>query len=503
MPTEQQADEPNLVNQPMLAALDLGSNSFHLVIARIVEGDLQILARYKERVRLAAGLNSELELSAEAMQRGLENLQRCNERLQDIPKANVRVVATHTLRACKNRNTFLKQAKKVLAHPIEIISGHEEARLIFQAVAHTEHLPGRTLVIDIGGGSTELVIGSGFEVEQLTSRSMGCVSYTQQFFTKGVTEKAFKQAVLAAHQALEPIAQIFRRQGWDQVLATSGTAAALSSIASQFSGQPTITLQALQQAKAELVAVGDPTQCQLQGINETRLPVLAGGIAIMQAVMESLSIGRLRYSEAALREGVLYEMDDTMRHHDIRLRTRRSLQARYRVDREQATRVKQSAAELWQQVYREWKLPESSLELLLHAAALHEVGLNINAYSVHKHGSYILQHVDMPGIHADEQQLIALLVRFYRKKLLLEEIAEPGRYSAKQTVRLIRILRLAVLLNISRTTTPLATPGVKVDGQAMQLSFATDYLQQQQLLNADLLKEAALLEQHEMLLSFS
>lgn len=503
MPKSIQQQEPELANQPKLAALDLGSNSFHLVIARLVEGDLQILSRHKERVRLAAGLNQQLELSDAAMQRGLDNLRRCNERLQDIPKQNVRIVATHTLRVCRNRAQFLSQAQQLLAHPIEVISGHEEARLIFQAVAHTEQLSGRALVVDIGGGSTELAIGNGFEVEQLSSRTMGCVSYTQQFFAQEISQQAFKRAILAASHALEPIARIYRKQGWEQAFATSGTASALASAAKQFSGSSAITLDALIKIQEHMIKAGSAANCQLEGVNENRLPVLAGGTAIMIAIMQSLQLSQLQYSDAALREGVLYEMDDAMRHQDIRLRTRRSLQARYKVDREQATRVKQSLSQLYQQLHDAWQLPTGSLELLLDAAALHEIGLNINTVAVHKHSSYILEHVDMPGIRQEEQAVIAMLVRFYRKKLPAEELIAIGDYDANILLRLIRILRLAVILNISRSPSGLQIPEVEVTAEQMQLTFTPGYLAEQQLLNADLQREAAYLSALGLQLAFT
>lgn len=503
MPVPHPNHEPDLANHPKLAALDLGSNSFHLVIARLVEGDLQILARYKERVRLAAGLDKHAHLSEPAIQKGLENLQRCNEHLRDIPKENVRVVATHTLRVATNRQQFLDRAQHRLTHPIEIISGHEEARLIFQAVAHTEHLQGNTLVVDIGGGSTELIIGNGFEAKQLTSRAMGCVSYTQQYFEQGMTPQAFEQAELAAHQALEPIARIYRTLGWKQAIATSGTAAALAAITLQTTGKEQITQASLQHIKQALIEAKTPQNIQLAGINENRLPVLAGGVAIMLAVMQSLAVESICYSEAALREGVLYEMDPSTRHQDIQLRTRRSLQARYQVDREQAARVKQAVYAIWQQVQTPWELPEALLSVLLHAAALHEVGLNINAYAVHKHSGYILSHVDMPGISQHQQALIATLTRFYRKKLPLETLEPIGDYQESTVLRLIRILRLAVIFNISRSPQAIETPTIKVKSEQMELTFSTGYLSTRQLLQADLAKEANYLMQCNLHLSYT
>ena len=486
-------------NDTILAALDLGSNSFHMVIARIVQGSLQILSRHKEKVRQAAGLNADQLLDEASMQRGLESLARFNERLQPFAQAQVRIVATYTLRQARNARDFLTRAEQVLAHPVEVISGHEEARLIFQAVAHSESTQGNTLVIDIGGGSSELIIGNQFDVQQLTSRSMGCVSFTRKFFAEGMTKSSFKKAILAAEQELESIVKPFCKLGWQSALATSGTAKALATCAQElgFQSISAESLQALQkcmiQQKGELA---------IKGINPDRVQVLAGGLAVMQAIVKSLGIEAMQYSSAALREGVLYEMHGGMEHDNVRQRTRESLQARYNVDLSQAKNVAETARWLWLQLKADWNLAKPTLNLLKHAAHLHEVGLDINSSTIQRHSAYILEHSDLPGYNLDEQLVLANLVRFHRKRLHLEQLLPiESLMKSKSLVRLIRILRIAVLLNIGRHGCP-QLQQASADGKNMSLQFEPNFLIENQLLQADLERESHWLSAVDLQLKF-
>ncbi|MBW8192712.1 exopolyphosphatase [Neiella marina] len=470
----------------VLVALDLGSNSFHMVIARIVEGNLQILSRHKEKVRLAAGLDEHNHLDDAAMQRGLQSLSRFNERLQPFDTTKVRIVATHTLRKASNARDFLRQAETVLSHPVEVISGHEEARLILKAVAHAEVTEDKTLIIDIGGGSTELALGLQQDVLQLASRTMGCVSYTQQFFADGISKSAFKKAILAAQQQLEPVIDHYRRTGWSQVLATSGTASALAACAQEM-GFGDISSDSLKELQK--VLIDQQTDVTIKGVSADRMQVLAGGLAIMSAIVAALGIESVRYSPAALREGVLYEMHGGMEHSDVRRRTRESLMARYTVDQQQAERVTEVAIWLWQQVKQDWSLPDSSLSLIRHAAYLHEIGLNINSSAIQRHSAYIIENTNLPGFNRDEQLVLANLVRFHRKRLQLNQLLPIEQLMKDKTlVRLIRLLRIAVLLNLGRQG--YAQPSnVAVDGKSMTLTFAQETLESQQLLCMDLDRE--------------
>ena len=217
-----------------VAALDIGSNSFHLVVARIVAGSVQILHRVKQKVRLAEGLNEDNVLQGEAKQRGLDTLKIIADSLKGFEPDSVRIVATHTLRRAVNAKEFIEEALQVLPYPIEVISGTEEARLIYSGVAHTNHDAGKRLVVDIGGGSTEFIIGEGLSPLLLRSLQMGCVSYTQRFFANGeLKAKAFDKAIIAAEQEMEPIEERYRRLGWQRCIGTSGTIKAIYNLVQQ------------------------------------------------------------------------------------------------------------------------------------------------------------------------------------------------------------------------------------------------------------------------------
>nr|WP_285817733.1 exopolyphosphatase [Echinimonas agarilytica] len=461
-----------------------------MVIARIVEGNLQILSRHKEKVRLAAGLEDDLRLNQEAFERGLASLARFNERLQPFEGTSVRIVATHTLRRAINAKDFLEQAEKVLSHSVEVISGYEEARLIFQAVAHNEVTKHNTLVIDIGGGSTELAIGSQFVEHALASRSMGCVSFTQKYFAKGITKQAFKKAVIAAKQELEPITKGFKKVGWKQVRATSGTASALAECAKEF-GYDAISKGSLQDLQKRLIE--NDGRLELAGISPDRMQVIAGGLAVMLAIVNTFEIAAIDYSPAALREGVLYEMHGGLEHDNVRVRSRDSLQKRYNVDLHQAKSVNDAANWLWHQLADDWQLSAASLKLLGFAAQLHEVGFDINSSAIQRHSAYIIEHTNMAGFNRDEQLVLANLVRFHRKRLQLNNILPIEKLMKDKTlIRLIRILRVAVLLNIGRHGYELPI-SAKAEGKVMTLVFDADTLEQQQLLAADLERESSLI----------
>lgn len=477
-----------------LVAIDLGSNSFHSIIARLNRGAVQVLSTHKERVRLAAGLDDQHQLGDEAIERALATLKRMAERLQGLDGARVRIVATHSLRQARNRQRFLRAAEAILGYPVEIISGHEEARLIYQGVAHTEQLSGRTLVVDIGGGSTELALGEGFELHQLSSHIMGCVSFSERYFGRRIDEAAFQQARLAALQALEPVVSPFRRHGWHSVRATSGTAAALrDAVVALGHSDGLLTAARLAEVRQLLIGAGHWQQIGLVGISDSRKPVIAGGLAILMAVQEALGIDGFNYAVAGLREGVLYEMDAAMRHHDIRQRTRASLMARYNVDRDHASEVVQVALTLWDQSAERWQLPPESRTLLEHAAWLHEVGLDINSKGVQRHSAYILANCDLPGFNQSEQQLLATLVRWHRKRFKREEFSDQPGLSARVQRRLCRLLRLAVVLNLARQPGYVPRFEVTVQGRQMVLKLPSAWLTNRELVSADLAREAALL----------
>lgn len=476
------------------AAVDLGSNSFHMVIARVVDGAMQIIGRLKQRVHLADGLDSNNMLSEEAMERGLACLSLFAERLQGFEPSSVCIVGTHTLRQALNAPEFLKRAEKVIPYPIEIISGNEEARLIFMGVEHTQPEKGRKLVIDIGGGSTELVIGEDFEPKLVESRRMGCVSFAQLYFPGGtINAENFQRARVAATQKLETLAWQFRIQGWDVALGASGTIKAAHEVLLALGEKDgSITPERLKKLIAEVVKFKSFDELNLPGLSDERKAVFAPGLAILCGVFDALAINELRLSDGALREGVLYEMEGRFRHQDIRSRTAQSLANQYNIDREQARRV----LETTMHIYDQWQAQNPKLinpqlaALLKWAAMLHEVGLNINHSGMHRHSAYILQNSDLPGYNQEQQLMMATLVRYHRKAIKLDDLPRFTLFKKKHYLPLIQLLRLGVLLNNQRqaTTTP-PTLRLKTDDNHWTLSFPHDWFSQNALVLFDLERE--------------
>ncbi len=476
------------------AAVDLGSNSFHMVIARVVDGAMQIIGRLKQRVHLADGLDSNNMLSEEAMERGLACLSLFAERLQGFDPSSVCIVGTHTLRQALNAPEFLKRAEKVIPYPIEIIAGNEEARLIFMGVEHTQPEKGRKLVIDIGGGSTELVIGEDFEPKLVESRRMGCVSFAQIYFPGGtINAENFQRARVAATQKLETLAWQFRIQGWDVALGASGTIkAAYEVLLALGEKDGIITPERLKKLVAEVVKFKNFDELSLPGLSDERKAVFAPGLAILCGVFDALAINELRLSDGALREGVLYEMEGRFRHQDIRSRTAQSLANQYNIDREQARRVLETTMHMFEQWQAQNpKLTNPQLTALLKwAAMLHEVGLNINHSGMHRHSAYILQNSDLPGYNQEQQLMMATLVRYHRKAIKLDDLPRFTLFKKKYYLPLIQLLRLGVLLNNQRqaTTTP-PTLRLKTDDNHWTLSFPNDWFSQNALVLFDLERE--------------
>ncbi|WP_227136524.1 exopolyphosphatase [Kosakonia radicincitans] len=476
------------------AAVDLGSNSFHMVIARVVDGAMQIIGRLKQRVHLADGLDSNNMLSEEAMERGLACLSLFAERLQGFDPSSVCIVGTHTLRQALNATEFLKRAEKVIPYPIEIIPGNEEARLIFMGVEHTQPEKGRKLVIDIGGGSTELVIGEDFEPKLVESRRMGCVSFAQMYFPGGtINGENFRRARISATQKLESLAWQFRIQGWNVALGASGSIKAANEVLIA-SGEKDgfITPERLEKLVDEVLKYKNFSELSLPGLSEERKAVFVPGLAILCGVFDALAIRELRLSDGALREGVLYEMEGRFRHQDIRSRTAQSLASQYNIDREQARRVLETTT----QMYDQWQAQNPKLNnpqlaaLLKWAAMLHEVGLNINHSGMHRHSAYILQNSNLPGFNQEQQLMMATLVRCHRKALKLDELPRFTLFKKKQFLPLVQLLRLGVLLNNQRqaTTTP-PTLFLKTDENHWTLRFPHDWFSQNALVLLDLEKE--------------
>lgn len=476
----------------VIAAVDLGSNSFHMVVARRLHGQLVILDRLRETVRLGAGLDEHGRLERDATERALTCLQRFGQRLRDMQAESVRVVGTNTLRRAKRRGAFLDRAREALGHPIEVIAGIEEARLIYLGVAHTTpREPGRRLVVDIGGGSTEFIIGEGMHPKRLESLHMGCVGMTARYFEDGVvSEKRMKHARLAARLELEPIQESFKNGAWDYAIGSSGTVRAMSDII-RGRGGDLITPAAIDELVELTLRTGELSRLRLPGLTEDRVPVFAGGLAIIAEILQALDIKSMRTADGALREGLLYDLLGRHIDEDARVRTVRAMQSRYHVDVAQAERVEATALAFHKEVEKAWDLEDPFAQLVLGwGARLHEIGLDISHSQYQKHGAYLLEHADMPGFPKEEQALLARLVGAHRRKLHLEPLEELSPPWHLKAEFLIVLLRLAVLLHRGRTTVPLPRIDLEVKERALQLRFPPGWLSEHPLTFADLEQEA-------------
>ncbi len=480
-----------------IAAVDLGSNSFHMIVAQEADGDLQLVDRMREMTRLAAGLDDSNYLIDEVLDRAIQCLQRFGERLRGIPPKRVRVVGTNTLRKARNSLDFLRMAKDVLGHSIDIISGYEEARLIYLGVSHSiEDDADRRLVVDIGGGSTELIIGRHFAPENLESLYLGCVSMSQRYFGDGnIDAQRLRVAKIAARQELETIEWRYRQAAWDTAIGASGTCLTISAVArEQGWTQGDITAEVLETLEKILIKRGRVDKLGLAGLNPERAPVFVGGVAILSAVFEALGIERMRVSTGALREGLLYDLIGRVHREDIREQTITRLLDRYHVDSEQASRISASALQLLEQCTTSWELSgEEHGQLLRWASLVHEIGLAISHVQYHKHGSYLLSNLDLPGFARGEQQKLAALVRSHRRKFASSEFAALPPDSQAAVEKLCLLLRLAVLLHRRRSNIALPALTLEVSKRGLKLGFPRNWIDAHPLTQADLEQEQSFL----------
>jgi len=474
-------------HQPILAAVDLGSNSFRLQVARVENDQLYMLDELREPVRLAAGLTPDRYLDTEAQQRALTTLGLFAERLRGLPREAVRAVGTNSLRVARNAADFIPQAEHVLGFPIEVIAGHEEARLIYLGVAHgLPQSPDNLLVMDIGGGSTEFIIGNGLNPLRLESLYMGCVSYSMRFFPdEEITKQNLKKAELAARNELQTIAADFKGQ-WKQAFGSSGTAKAIGEIL-ELNGYSKggITRNGLEKLRAQLLKAGNVHKLDLQGLRPDRLPVLAGGFAILYAAFCELEIERMQPALGALREGVLYDLLGRFHDNDMRDVTVRQFMQRYRIDARQAERVAQLARLFLQQFLGD-EAGETTLHMLGWAAKLHEIGISVAHSGYHKHTAYILANADMPGFSKKEQARLSLLALAQRGNL---DKLEEQLKNAEDRV-LAMSLRLAVLFYRSRRDIGLPPLRGRFSGTKFHLSIEAEWLAQNPLTEAALQEEA-------------
>lgn len=475
-----------------LAAVDLGSNSFHLVVARYEKGQLQVIDRLREAVRLAGGLAPDGSLSAEKRRDALACLAQIGQRIAHLPDDRVWAVGTNTIRKLKAPRAFLIAAETALGHPIEIVSGREEARLIYLGVAHgIPESRKRRLVVDIGGGSTEFIIGEGHAPIERESVQMGCVATTLTWFGTGeITRKRYDEARAAIALELQQFATEYKTRGWKECWGSSGTIKAIGDIANHLGDKDgLITRGLMEEIRDAMVKAGHIDKIKLPGLNEERRAVIAGGAVILHAIIETLQIKSMQACETAMREGLLWDMVGRAEHSDPREATILGLCQRYSVDEVHAERVERSALILFDAVARQWGLDETHRTWLHFAARVHEIGLVIAHSQHHQHASYVLANSDMAGFTRLEQQVLATIVRGHRRGIPVNALKLIPARAAPQAERLMILLRLAALLHRSRVDERVPKLGIEGSDRGLKLTLPEKWLQSHPLTSTDLDQE--------------
>ncbi len=501
---------PKFFQQPpdteVVAAVDLGSNSFHMIVARFKDGQIHVLDRLKEMVRLGGGLDKNNYLSEESQQRALECLARFGQRLRSMPVNNVRIVGTNVFRAALNAHSFLQQAEQVLNYPIEIVSGREEARLIYLGVAHT--LPStneKTLVVDIGGGSTEFIIGQKFDTLVRESLNMGCVSMTQRHFSTGeIKLKSMRHAEIQAQQEIQTIKYRFTELGWDTAIGAAGTLRSVERVICEMGWDNKISRQGLECLKNALLEAEHIDNLKLKGLSTRRTPVFPGGVAIICGIFDALNLDSMKASDSALREGVILDLLGRITHEDARESTIHTLMLRYSVDNQQAERVENTALSFLSQVSDNWHSnQEESATMLSWAARLHEIGLSIAHDSYHKHGEYLITYSDMAGFSRQEQAFLATLIRSHRRRFPTDACQNCSPSDQIKLQHLCILLRLAVLVHRSRTlTVQIPEIVLQVTSKDIKVKFPPRWLEKHPLTQADLEQERDYLKEIQIVLDF-
>ncbi|WP_228151296.1 exopolyphosphatase [Tamilnaduibacter salinus] len=490
----------------LLAAIDLGSNSFHMVIARRIHGEIRTLEKMGEKVQLGAGLDERNRLTEEAQERALACLERFAQRLEGMRPDSVQVVGTNALRVARNAQQFTDRAEEILGVPVDIIAGREEARLVYLGVSHTlSDDAGRRLVVDIGGGSTEFIIGEQFEAQELDSLHMGCVSFRNRYFPDGkIKRKQMDKALTHASQELLNIRHRFIGSGWKNAVGSSGSIKAIASVVETLGlTSEGITFESLKQLREKLIDLGKVEKLSELGVKEERQSIFPAGFVILYAACESLGIERLTYADGALREGLLYDIMGRIQHEDVRERTVQALQGRYDVDRRHARAVEETAITVWREVATDWGLDNDHDEGLLRwACRLHEIGLTISHSQYHKHGAYLLRYSDLPGFSKQAQQELATLVRGHRRKFTDAVFEGCEKDELDRMKRLCVLVRLGVLLQHPRSGEQPEGVRIDVKKQKIDIGFRDGWLDERPLTRADLVSEADYLTKQGFELTF-
>jgi len=481
---------------PYFAAIDLGSNSFHMLIVRFTDARIEIIDREKEMVQIARGLKHTGNLDTPTQERALACLNRFSERLRDIPSAQIRAVGTKTLRTARNSRSFLKTAEAALGVPIQIISGYEEARLVYHGLSHTViNDYDQRLVIDIGGGSTEFIIGKAYDTFCMESLSLGCVTYTENFrlSADALNAEAIEKAYTNACGELEQIRKTYLERGWKVAYGTSGTMRAIAELLGKEDGGAVISRGALDAFIAKIV---DDGKIASSGIEKRRRDVLPAGLIILQAIFDQLQLEKIHVADATLKEGLIYDNIGRFSNHDSRLLTVNQLQANYRIDSQQAEAVSNTALHLWRQLK---EIPGVGLsgvsrtKILDWASRLHEIGLNISHSNHHMHGYYILRHSDLAGFGRYEQYIMANLVRFQRKKIVPSRFDDMDKEALESFLPLLFCLRMACLLHRRRESGHIL-PHIQVNAQHYTLTLDAKWLENHPLTSTSLETETSYLK---------
>lgn len=483
----------NEANDSVCAVLDLGSNSFHLLVGRLEAGRILTLDRRKDMVRLAEGLGEDGLLDEQVMLRALNSLSVLAEQLRSIPRARLRVVGTNTLRVARNADVFLRRAEQVIGVPIDVISGLEEGRLIFLGVVkgHASNSV-RRLVVDIGGGSTEFIVGRR-KARRVDSVPVGCVSMSERFFPdQRISRARYQRALTLARAEIQHLADGYGVARWDEAVGTSGTIRYVEGMIDRMApSDHMITRDALDALVDRVLHVRKAGALAALGLGGERAQVFPGGLAILHAAFMELGIEHMHVSDYALKEGVLYELADQGEHEDTRRQTIDYLGKQFAIDRRQATRVERLAKLLLPQVGSRLRTaPDHAQQVLSAAAQLHELGLTISHSAYHKHGAYVLEHADMPGFSRSEQKMLSFLVRNHRRKLRAPEV---NSYRFEPDWALVLVLRLACLFNrmrIDQRFPPIRLAAVR---KGWEIELPAGWLHKHPLVEEDLRAENACL----------
>jgi exopolyphosphatase / guanosine-5'-triphosphate,3'-diphosphate pyrophosphatase len=491
-----------------VAAVDLGSNSFHMIVCSLTDGKLQTVDRLREMVRLADGLDKKNILDPDTQKRALACLERFGQRIREFPHDSVRAVGTNTLRNAKNAQQFLEKAEKALNHPIHIISGIEEARLIYQGVAHSVGSTGELrLVVDIGGGSTEYIIGKEDTPKKKESLTMGCVSMSNLFFGQGkLSKNAFNKAILFADQQLEPFQKKFHRKHWDQAIGSSGTLRSIDKVlqAKGWSNNG-ITMNGLENLVSHIKQCEHVNELNLPDLDAERLPVFPGGVAVAYATFKNLDIEQMSVSDGALREGLIQDLLGRIYDHDIRSATVKTSADRYHTDKQHTTRIKHTITTMLNQLSCDSCLfnNQDVAQFLGWAGELHEIGHDIAHNQYHKHSAYIIEHGDLAGFTTQDQILLATIIRFHRRKFSRASFQDlPAPWNNLAPFMTI-ILRLAVVLRRNRQEHDLPEFKIAIIKSRIELRFPGNWLFNSPLTHADLIQEADYLKSAGFKLEFS